>query len=78
MCRFQLPADPNHRVQPQAAPAPPDGAAGGAGLASAAMSGSDMWADVGNLFGGGAAQILSNITAALDGIAAERGAHLSL
>jgi hypothetical protein len=42
------------------------------------MSGSDMWADVGNLFGGGAAQILSNITAALDGIASEQGAESSL
>ena len=37
------------------------------------MSGSDMWADVGNLFGGGAAQILSNISAALGGIASEQG-----
>jgi hypothetical protein len=65
VCRFQLPADPNHHMQPQAGPELPSG---GAGLASVAGNGSNVWADIGNLFPGDAAQILGSITAALDGV----------
>lgn len=71
VCRFQLPADPNHRVQPQAVPpmAPPSPGASGS-LDGAPSGGSDMFVDFGDLFGGhGPAQLLSSLTAALSGMA---------